>query len=121
MNLKKYITCVVDLYDRALAAYERICMTAEKNGDPALLENARFHRDCATLTRCYFMLALETCDYHIAGLNGKKLSAEYIRNAAGTRRLCRTLFTKLNVSPYENDLSLSLAHMSGYNVPTIPR
>ncbi len=113
-NLKKHMTRVVDLYDRALSAYERICLTAEKNGDPALLENARFHRDCATLTRCYFMLALETCDYHIAGLNGKKLSAEYIRNALGTRRLCRTLFTKLNVTPYENDLSLSLAHMSGY-------
>ena len=109
------MTRVVDLYDRALSAYERICMTAEKNMDPALLENARFHRDCVTLTRCYFMLALETCDYHIAGLNGRTLSKEYIRNALSTRRLCRTLFTKLNVSPYENDLSQALANMSGYS------
>ncbi|MCR5264091.1 MAG: hypothetical protein K6D94_09465 [Clostridiales bacterium] len=113
-NMKKHLGKVIDLYDRALGAYERICLAAERNGRPDLLENARFHRDCATLTRCYFMIAFETCDYHIAGLNGQKLSEEYIRQAVGTRRLCRTLYTKLNVTPYENDMSRALANMSVY-------
>lgn len=70
--------------------------------------------DETTLTRCYFQIALESCDYHIAGLNNKRLSREYVRQAATTRRLCRTLYVSLNVTPYENDMSEVLSRMSEY-------
>lgn len=109
-NMKVYLNEVIDCYDRALACYDRICMTALGTGE----KTAQFHRDCATLTRCYFQIALESCDYHIAGLAGKTLSREYIRRAAITRRLCRTLYVALNVTPYENDMSEVLSQMSEY-------
>ena len=65
-----------------------------------------------TLTACFFRIAWESCDYHIAGLTGKKLSAEYLRQAAVTRRLARTLNDKLNTTPHENDMSEALSRMS---------
>lgn len=109
-GMKEYLYQVIDCYDRALACYDRICLRAQ--GEE--LKNAVFHRDCVTLTRCYFQIALESCDYHIAGLNGEKLSKDYIRQAAVTRRLCRKLYTSLNVAEYENDMSEVLANMSSY-------
>ena len=45
-------------------------------------------------------------------LTGKKLSAEYLRQAAVTRRLARTLNDKLNTTPHENDMSEALSRMS---------
>ena len=109
-DMKEYLYQVLDCYDRALACYDRICLKASGQA----LENAVFHRDCMTLTRCYFQIALESCDYHMAGLRGQKLSKEYIRQAAVTRRLCRKLYTALNVTAYENDMSEVLANMSEY-------
>ncbi len=107
-ELKRYLARVLDCYDRALACYERLCLRLSGAQHAA----AAFHRDCATLTACYFRISYESCDYHIAGLAGRRLDSEYIRRAAITRRLCRTLYTRLNVAPYENDMSEVLSRMS---------
>ena len=59
------------------------------------------------LTGCAFELII------IAGLTGKNLSAEFLRQAAVTRRLARTLNDKLNTTPHENDMSEALSRISG--------
>ena len=107
-RLKIYLERTLACYERALACCERICL---RSGGKAW-ENAAFHRDCVTLTACFFRIAWESCDYHIAGLTGKKLSAEYLRQVAVTRRLARTLNDKLNTTPHENDMSEALSRMS---------
>lgn len=109
-RLRANLTRVVEGYDEALLNYDRLM--SELDGDA--LETARFHEDSLLLGRTYQQLGLEACVYHAAGLRGEKLSRDFMRSAALTRRLCRLLYTKLGTVPVENPLDTVLANLLSY-------
>lgn len=110
-KLRENLAGVIAGYDRALGCYDRLRDAMEED----YAETAAFHQDCLLLGRTYHQIGLETCVYQAESIRKRPLSAEFMRSALMTRRLCRYLYTTLKVVPYETEgIDALLADMAEY-------